>query len=156
MVLARENFAQTTLPVKDLNFSDKDRTYFPLDEMTSQILLYFEIEKSGKAAVLYEIDQKLHYVFLQKDDLVEFYFPQTQGSGTKGAEEEKIFNFSERDNKLTFKNGPAEYQIYETERTVGIKVKTGSKTYDFKGVKSTAIGSLKKVKAKLINVINEH
>src|SRR5690554_2279203 len=149
-----QNFVEVT----EISY-DKDKEhvteklYFPLEEMTSQILLYFELEKKEKVVVLYEIDEKLHYVFLQKDDLVEFYFPQTD---SESAESKKDFAYNPKEQTLTFTNEKAQYQIYETEQNISIKVKTNEKTYDMKGVIPTAIGSLKKLNIKLTNVINEN
>lgn len=150
-----EVIGQDKLPEKTNSYSAQYGTYFPLDEMIVNILLYFEIENNGKAAVLYEINQELHYVFLKKDNKVEFYFPQKEESNQQKLNEKKVFTYDPKGNKLTFQNVSAQYQIYETEETVGIIVQTRGKTYDLNGVKSTAVGSLKKLKAKLINVVNE-
>lgn len=155
LFLCWEGMGQDKLPAKITDYSVQYGTYFPLEEMTAQILLYFEIKNNGKAAVLYEIDQELHYVFLKEDDLVEFYFPQEKKSDQQKLKQEKVFNYDLNGNRLTFQNGSVRYQIYETGETVGIKVQTGGKAYDLEGIKSTAVGSLKKLKAKLTNVINE-
>ena len=153
--LSYRNFVEVTeITYNGNKEKSTQKLYFPLEEMTSQILLYFEIEKNGKAAVLYEIDQKLHYVFLQKDDVVEFYFPPTEDAGTQTVPQEKGFNYNPKDNTLTFYNGAAQYQIYETDQTIGIKVNTGGKSYNLKGVKSEAVGSLKALNRKLTNVTN--
>ena len=148
--LSYNNFIEVT-EITYNNGKEKSTTnlYFPFEEMMSQIIVYFELEKSGKSVVLYEMDNKLHYVFLQEDDLVEFYFPQPDGNET-----EWDFNYHQNEETLTFSNEEAQYRIYETDDSVGIKVTTNGKTYDMQGVKSTAIGSLKNMKLiKLTNIL---
>lgn len=113
------------------------------------------MKKSGKAAVLYENEHRLHHVFLKQDNRVEFYFPHTKDSYLSGVGGKQVFKYNERNNQLNFKNNKSLHQIYETENTVGIKLQIGVNTYEMKGIKSTAVGSLKKLKAKLTNVINE-
>lgn len=130
--------------------------YFPLEEMTSQILLYFELESQEKYVVLYEADQKLHYVFLQKDDLIEFYFPQNHENNVEALLQKEAFHYNSAKGTLTFSQEDARYEIYETPDGIGIKVFTKGKTYDRKGIPSTAIGSLHKVRlVKLTNTLFE-
>jgi len=111
--------------------------YFPMEEISSRILLSFELEKNGKRAILYETDQELHYAFIQKDESVEFHFP--------GDAENTGFVYDRNDRTLMFTNKSAQYQVYETDKTVGIKVTTNGKNYEMRGVKKTAIGSLNKL-----------
>lgn len=154
--LLHRNFVEVTEITYDGEIENRtEKLYFPLEEMTSQILLYFELEHNGKVVTLYEIDEKLHYVFLQKGDLIEFYFPKTDDLDTETTLQKKDFSYNSTDKVLTFSNNTARYQIYETDYSIGIMVETNGKTYDMKGMKSTAIGSLKKLNTKLTNVINE-
>src|SRR5690606_17055660 len=128
--LSYNNFIEVT-EITYNNGKEKSTTnlYFPFEEMMSQIIVYFELEKSEKS--------------------VEFYFPQPDGNET-----EWDFNYHQNEETLTFSNEEAQYRIYETDDSVGIKVTTNGKTYDMQGVKSTAIGSLKNMKLiKLTNIL---
>src|SRR5690554_4089275 len=132
-----------------------EKLYFPMEEMMSKIILYFELD-NDKSAILYELDNRLHYVFLKEVDEVEFYFPQ---NGSIDAEQNNLypFTYSQQNNQLEFSNKNAKYQIYETENEIGIHVFTNGKKYNRQGNNNTVIGALKYIKNwKLINTKHEN
>jgi len=152
-LLAGTSAAQDSLPAKATAVSEKD--YFPLSDMTDRVLLYFEIQSDTKAALLYQWEGQLYYALIREDDRIEFHFPQIETLNTKRSLKEKAFKYSPGNNWVDFNYAGAKYQIYETDQSLGIKVTTRDCTYELKGIKATAIGSLKQLKRKLTNVVSE-
>lgn len=67
------------------------------------------------------------------------------------------FTYDSDDKTLKFKNKDAEYILYETDNSIGIKILTNGKTYDMKGNYETNIGSLTKLRTvKLLNVLHDN
>jgi hypothetical protein len=114
-------------------------------------ILSFTLEKNGKTAVLFNInDRTLNYALIQKNGEVEFSYPIEvvyQNSDFK------VKN-SVAGNTANFKNKDASYQIYESAGSLGIKVTIKGTVYDFKGVAASKKGSLAELlKVKLDNVV---
>ena len=112
-----------------------------MEEYSSDIIFSFELEKSKKRMIVYQNYNTLNYALILDDNELEFYYPDLNAD----EENQEKFVYDNDKNTLTFTNNSAEYQIYETENSVGIKVKTNGKIYDLKGKKSTAIGTLEEI-----------
>lgn len=116
-----------------------------------ETVLSFTLEKNGKTAVLFNInDRTLNYALLQKNGEVEFSYPIEivyQNPDFK-------VQTSTAGNKAIFKNKDASYEIYESSASVGVKVILKGTTYDFKGIAGSKKGSLNGLlKTRLDNVV---
>jgi|SRR5690554_4748599 len=106
------------------------------------IVVSFELEKSKKRVVVFTINHVLYYALEQQDSYLEFYFPKPYYDEIRKETIYKSFTFDTVDKTLSFHNVDAVYTLYQTENTVGIRVKTEGKTYDLKGIYSSLSGSL--------------
>lgn len=142
--LSNNNFIEVTeINYKDGKELSETKNYFPMEEMSSEIIFSFELEKSAKRLVIYQTYKMLHYVLILEDEEVEFYFPQPHYDEESQKTVYGNFTYDMDADTLSFKNADAEYKIYETTDKVGIKVKTKGKTYDLKGKKDSSTGTLK-------------
>lgn len=142
--LSYNNFIEVTeTDYKDGKEFSETKNYFSMEEMSSDIIFSFELEKSGKQLIIYQTEKILNYVLILEDEEIEFYFPQPYYDEQNQETVYENFTYDMDENTLSFKNADAEYEIYESPEKVGIKVKTKGKTYDLKGKKDTITGTLK-------------
>lgn len=129
----------------------------PYNTYETDTLLYFDLNKSNKKVVLFKSDEYLYYALLKPDETIEFYYPQPFYDETKENYVYGNFTYDSDDKTLKFKNKDAEYILYETDNSIGIKILTNGKTYDMKGNYETNIGSLTKLRTvKLLNVLHDN
>lgn len=119
-------------------------------------ILSFNLLKSGKQAVIFSLNNRiLNYALITPENLVEFNYP------IEVIYKNPDFTINESEDKLTFANKGAKYQIYENKlngviKEIGIKVTVNGKVYDLKGAANSVKGTLKNVnEASLDNVIRE-
>lgn len=115
------------------------------------IIFTFQLEKNEKEVVIYRQGDRLHYALLRKDGEVEFFYPEITFNES-GKEMNEKFVYKQNKTGLSFTNENAQYEVYETEKTVGVIVKTKGKTYNLKGIKSTALGSIEVLEHSFTNV----
>ena len=116
----------------------------------------FRLANNQKQVVIYNInDRTLNYVLIRPDETVEFSYP------IDIFHENIDFLINPSEDKLTFKNGGASYQVYEINNQnnidkVGVIVEVNGKKYDLQGDLKSIKGALKNVsKLKLNNVKNQ-
>lgn len=130
------------------------KQYMFHEDYGKDIIFTFQLEKNEKDVVIYQHGDRLNYALLRKDGEVEFFYPDfTYDESGKALDVNFIYKQSK--NELSFKTKDAQYEIYETEKTVGVIVKTKGKTYNLKGIKSTALGSMKLYENSYTNVTNQ-
>lgn len=116
----------------------------------------FRLANNQKQVVIYNInDRTLNYALIRPDETVEFSYPIDM------FHENIDFLINPSEDKLTFKNGGASYQVYEINNQnnidkVGVIVEVNGKKYDLQGDLKSIKGALKNVsKLKLNNVKNQ-
>ncbi len=124
------------------------KLFFPVEDLSDQILFSFELEKNKKRVILYKSDENLNYALIREDEEVEFYYPLLNKETFNIDYSSNDFEFDSKKNTLHFQNADAEYEIYETGNTVGIKVQTKGKTYHLKGKEGSKIASLSEILSK--------
>ena len=109
-----------------------------------EALFQFKLQNSEKSVVLFLRNEYLLYVFLDKDENIEFMYSRDADQDTSK------FQLSEKGNRkeLTFNNASAKYTIYESDESIGIEVYTNKKLYNMKGDLESKIGSLSNLKNK--------
>ena len=108
-------------------------------------VISFKIAKNGKQATLFiHQDRTLNYVLTKPNGLVEFNYPE------EAHLDEEIFTLNETGNttSVSFQNGEAEYEVYQTRENgkiakVGINVKVNGKLYHLPGDPASLEGDLK-------------
>lgn len=98
----------------------------------------FRLKNKDRKVMLLADDKKLYYAFikynLQKDPVVEFYYPISTDEDVK---EFYTLKYSKLNNNteetITFVNEQAQYQLYNSNDKVGIRVTTKGKVYDMPG-----------------------
>ncbi len=129
----------------------------PYDAYENDTLLYFDLDKNDKKVVLFTSDEYLYYALLKTDESIEFYHPKPFYDETENGYVYGNFTYDSDDKTLKFKNKDAEYVLYETDNSIGIKVITKGKTYDMKGDYVTTNGSLTRLRTvKLLNVLHDN
>ena len=103
-----------------------------------ETLFQFKLQDSGKSVVLFLRNEYLLYVFLDKDENIEFMYP---GNTERDNPEFRLLK-KEKRNELTFSNASAKYTIYESMDSIGVEVHTRGKTYNLKGDEKTKKGSI--------------
>jgi len=112
-----------------------------LKEIIPMAVLSFQIEKSNKRVVLFApYISNLVYALVKEDGTIEFSYPENPRDGHSKFK----FHTTANSRSLTFGNESAIYTIYEDTKDgkVGVKVSTGGKTFDLKGIKKTKSGIL--------------
>lgn len=137
--------------------TESNTLLIPYGTYEKNTLLYFDLYKNEKKVVLFTLDEFLYYALLKPDETIEFYYPQPFYDETKEDYIYGYFTYDSNDKTLKFKNKDAEYILYETDNSIGIKVLSNGKTYDMNGNYETNIGSLKKLRTvKLLNVLHDN
>ncbi len=106
------------------------------------IIFSFYLDKNKKRVVVFQDDNKLYYALLQADETVEFYYPKPYFDETR---QETIYDkitYNEKKKTLTFSKASARYELYASEKEMGVKVTTKGKMYNLKGNPKTATGHL--------------
>lgn len=118
-----------------------------------QLILSFDIPAKQKKVVLVDLNGRmLYYAVLRKDSTVEFSYP------VKQVYQAPDFKFNPTVNNLSvsFKNGGANYRVYEHKDSIGVDITTGGKTYHWDGDIKTRKNTLSKLQeVKLDNVYAE-
>lgn len=130
------------------------KTYMFTEDYGDDIIFTFQLEKNEKDVVIFRQGDRLYYALLRKDGEVEFFYPE-YFYDENGKELNEKFVYTQNKTGLSFTNEDAQYEVYETEKTVGVIVKTKGKTYNLKGIKSTALGSIELYEHLYTNVINQ-
>jgi len=103
-------------------------------------LLSFNLQKSGKKVILFDIlNDRLQYVLLKDNDIIEFKFSENK--------KKEGFIYDKSLNTITFQNIDTKYEIYEKIKDnkitkIGINVFVNNKMYKLKGDVKTLVGSL--------------
>ncbi len=112
---------------------DTHYTYYlnPKDKRVHKTLT-FPVKKNGKRVLLFGFKKRLMYALIQKDGAIEFNY---------GLDDENFAYAQTASGKsLSFQKGV--YSIYETPKTIGIKIHIKGKTYDWQGNKQKQKGNL--------------
>lgn len=123
-----------------------------LEDIEPVVIFSFQIEKSGKRAILFSpYGTTLVYALLKENGVIEFSYPEDP----KDPNSKFKFHSSQDKRSLTFGNGKATYTIYENtgNKTLGIKINVDGKTYDWKGAAETRNGDLDFPDAEFENVV---
>ncbi len=120
---------------------DETETIY-LDPDISEEIISFELEGSGKIAVLLVIRGNLCFAMLENRKIGKagFIWPDMKSDIVN----QKFFYYPEK-NILAFFDTDTEYTVFETDTEVGIDVKVNDKKIRMKGKKSTQRGSLKEI-----------
>lgn len=108
----------------------------------AEVLLSFKVAKNGKEVVLFKCDDDLRYAFLTKDGIVEFAYPSISDIGNSNPYDFSLHRdgMNLKDEWINFSNDDADYEIYNEQNKVGIKVTTKGKIYNMIGDLSTRKG----------------
>ncbi|MDR2208944.1 MAG: hypothetical protein LBE22_08250 [Azoarcus sp.] len=101
-------------------------------------LLSFDLEDGRKALVYAVRKDRLDYILFSKDGQVEFSYDLD----AKNEDNTFHIEYSDGNGKMAFFNGDIGYEIFETEKSIGIRVTQGKKISVFKGKLETKQGSL--------------
>ncbi|WP_028296218.1 XAC2610-related protein [Olivibacter sitiensis] len=118
-----------------------EQLFLPYND-AMEVLFSFDLEKSKKKVLLFAESEVIYYALQRPDESIEFYYPQPFYDEEKQEMTYGKITYDRDLNTVTFTNQDASYCIYETDGTVGIKVRSKGKTYDLKGVKESKNGSL--------------
>ncbi|WKN43569.1 XAC2610-related protein [Tunicatimonas pelagia] len=111
-----------------------------LDQEGIYPILSFKLKNKDKTVVLYNINNRmLYYVLLKNDNEVEFSLP------IEAVYKQKDFVVTSNFQSINFRNEAANYIIYEYENDIGIIVKIHGKEYNLKGNFETKEGSLSNI-----------
>ena len=124
-----------TTSARNLNFDDEEL----------KVLLSFNIKNGEKQVVLYEYQSQLGYALINKNQNVEFAYPQDS------PQEESNFQLDSKENPttLSFSNKKATYKIYQTaDGKIGVRVSVGGKMTDIPGDPNSLKGTLNELSAR--------
>ncbi len=109
-------------------------------ESESKILLSFKTKNGENEIVLFNYDNQLNYIFVNKNGNIDFAYPRDSEL------ENPTFTLDSKENPttLSFINKGVTYKIYETEK-IGVQVNVKGKLSDFSGELTTQKGSLRKL-----------
>lgn len=132
-----------------------DEKKLDLEGLESE-LMSFKLAQNGKRLVLFVAhESNLHYALLKPGGQVEFSFPIDSRPGKAD------FELNQEADKLTFRNGNAVYQVYESKKQgraskAGVLVRVNGKEYDLQGDLGSIRGSLRDIQnAGLENVASD-
>lgn len=108
-----------------------------------EVLFSFKLKKTKKEVVLLRCGEDLRYAFLTKDGEVEFAYPSVSDIGSNDPFDFELRkDLSIKRDLINFSTSDASYQIYNTNKKVGVKVTTNGKVYDMEGNILTRKGSV--------------
>lgn len=153
------NYSPDMVAVTEISYTGgkgrmKTRLFLPYDFDDNKAVLVFMLSQSRKKVLLFEEEDILFYVLLKPDESMEFSFPQAVYDETTGSASFNTFTFRSPQKALVFSNKQVRYELYETDKTIGIKVAASGKSYDLKGDKASQKGSLKAITGLKVTNVN--
>ena len=121
--------------------------YQELGELSEDMVLSVVFNKNQKKLFLLKhAESNLFYALVDANDELEFYYPLDP--------ENQKFTYNKQNNTLTFQNKDATYMLYENKNSIGIKINTKGKVYNWQGDITTKEGNLSDIRNNILeNVI---